>query len=764
MPRLFSYIFSFLNIYLKKEQGEKMINTISAKTTKRGVIILAGFSVISLLISIALFKMQILNNDKYQEFVFDQLTVETNVNPSRGAIYDRNGEILATNKTVWVLYVLPKNIESPEIIAKNLSNILSIDYDNILNKIKKTGYKYQIIKKDLNIIEAEEVRKYIDQYGLEEQIQLNASSERYYPNNALASHVLGFVNADGVGIYGLEKVYNNIMEGTNGKYVTAQDAQSNDMPFQYETFIEDENGYNLVTTLDMYIQHQLELQLETAAIESGARNRAAGIAMNPKTGEIYAMAVYPEFDLNEPYQLDELSLDMLSQYSDDSEYKKKYMEALYTMWNNKAVTELYEPGSTFKIVTTSVALQEKAASLSTSLTCTGALKIDGYYRPISCHKRTGHGTLTFAEALQQSCNPYMMRLGFSIGREMFYEYFQNFGYTSKTGIDLPSEAYGYYHKFSDFSNVSLAVYSFGQTFKTTAIQQLSAICTVANGGYLITPHLIKEIVDNEDNLIYEHKNQNSEQIIDTDVCQTISKILKEGVDGEGGAKNAYVAGYSVAAKTGTSEKKDKYDENGNTSYRVSSCVAYAPANDPEIAVIMLVDEPTIGSKYGSVVAAPYISKFLEQVLPYMGIEPNYSESDKEHEQIEVPEIENMGIEDAIILLKSLGINYEIIGNGEKVEEQMPNKGSILYKKSGKVLIYTERYASTTVEVPSILGLSAEEANLVLTNCGLNIKYEGTKNFIYGKRAEAVYQSVSAGTWVQKGTVITVRILFTDEKE
>ena len=741
-----------------------MVNVISLKTKKRSLIILIMLFFICILISLALFKLQVINNNQYQNHVFDQITVETNVNPLRGVIYDRNGEILASNKTVWILYVVPKNIKNHEMIANGISTTLSLDYEKVLEKIKKSGYKYQVIKKDLNINEAENIREFINQHKLEDQIQLNASSERYYPNNNLASHVLGFVNADGIGIYGLEKVYNNIMEGTTGKYITAQDAQSNDMPFQYEMYIEDEEGYNLVTTLDMYIQNQLELQLETASIESGAQNRSAGIVMNPKTGEIYAMAVYPDFNLNDPYILDEASLNFLSEFKNSDEYNQMYINLLYSMWNNKAVTEIYEPGSTFKIITTATALQENVANLNTTYTCTGALKIDGYYRAISCHKRTGHGSLTFSEALQQSCNPYMMKLGFSIGKEMFYEYFQKFGYTSRTGIDLPSEAFSYYHNYDNFSNVSLAVYSFGQTFKTTAIQQLSAICTVANGGYSVTPHFIKEIVDNENNTIYEYKNENNSHILDENVCKTISKILKEGVDGEGGAKNAYVAGYSVAAKTGTSEKKDKYDANGNTSYRVSSCVAYAPADDPQIAVIMIVDEPTIGSKYGSVVVAPYISKFLEQVLPYIGIEPSYSNSDNENEQIEIPDLKNMSVNDAIEILKTTGISYEIIGNEEIVCMQMPQKGSVVYKKSGKVLIYTGENTQTTIEVPNVVGLSAEQANLVLTNNGFNIKYEGTTNFKYGEKVEVVYQSIKSGEWVPKGTVITVKILFIDEKE
>ena len=740
------------------------MNKITTKMIKRSIVMLVSFTIISAIILAELFKLQILGYDKYQNEVLNQLTVETNVNPNRGNIYDRNGKILATNKTVWVLYLLPKNIKNPEFIASKLSEILGIDYEKILDKAQKTGYKYQIIDTDLEEDIVKKIRQFIDEYNIDDEIQLYASTKRYYPFSTLSSHTLGFVNADGVGIYGLEKIYNNVLEETTGKYITAQNAQGGDMPFQFEEFLEDENSYNLTTTIDLYIQYQLELQLKTAAIESGAQNRAAGIVMNPKTGEIYAMAVYPSFDLNDPYVLDVYSQEKLEKYEKNTkEYKNEYLNLLFGMWNNKAVTELYEPGSTFKLITTSVALEEKAASLSSKFTCTGALKVDGFYRAISCHKRKGHGTITFAEALQQSCNPSMMKLAFNIGKDKFYNYFQRFGYTSKTGIDLPSESSGYYHKASDFSNVSLAVYSFGQTFKTTAIQQLRAISAVANGGYLVTPHFIKNIVDKEGTVVYEANTQKSEQIISSEVSQTISQILKEGVDGEGGAKNAYVAGYSIAAKTGTSEKKDKFDENGNTSFRVSSCIAYAPSEDAQVAVILLVDEPSIGSKYGSVVAAPYVSLLLESILPYMGFEPNYDDM-KEYEQYYVENFVGMSIEDATKYLKEKQIKFEIIGSGKTINTQMPHYGSKIYKQNGKIILYSGIEENRTSIVPNIIGKSAEEANEILIKSGFNVNIEGASNFKYGQGAIVVSQSYSEGVILEKGTVITIKVLFLDEKE
>ncbi|MBQ8392728.1 MAG: PASTA domain-containing protein [Clostridia bacterium] len=708
-----------------------------------------------------------MNYNQYQQSVIDQMTVETNVNPLRGTIYDSNGRVLATNKTVWVLYICPKNISNPEFIAKNLSEITGADYNTILEKANKKGYKYQIISNSLDKESSDKVREYIDKNSLEEQIKLNASAKRYYPYSDLASHTLGFVNADGVGIYGLEKVYNNILEGTGGKYITAQDAKSNDMPFQYEEYIESENGYNICTTIDFYIQKQLEVQLKDAATESGACNRATGIVMDPKTGAVLAMATYPSFDLNDPYTLDSLSQNKLNSFEKNSkEYRQEYLDLLFRMWSNKAVSELYEPGSTFKLVTTSVALQEGVATVESGFNCTGSLKIDGYYRAISCHKRKGHGSINFAQALQQSCNPAMMTLSMRIGRGTFYSYFQRFGYMGKTGIDLPSEATGYYHSYDNFSNVSLAVYSFGQTFKTTPIQQLRAISTVANGGYCVTPHLLDSIVDNDGNIIYEYEVNKSENILDSKVCATISQILKEGVDGEGGAKNAYVPGYSIAAKTGTSEKKDKYDSSGNTSYRVSSCIAYAPSEDAQVAVIIIVDEPSIGSAYGSVVAAPYVSRLMELILPYMGVEAQYNERDEEHRQIKVEKYTDLSVDDAVSQIEKSGIAYEIIGDGDTVISQIPYADSIIYEKTGKILLYTtnnEENTKVTV-VPNLIGKSPQEANILLSYNNLNIKIIGSKNFKAGDSVRVISQYPTSGEQLKEGDIVTIYLMHTDEKE
>ena len=762
-------------------------NKINGMMARRSVVLLALFLVFALIVVGTLFDLQILNYETYQRNVLEQITIETNVNPSRGTIYDINGKTLATNTTVWLVFISPQDILDAmaeedaavytiakedgtevtvpmnELIARRLSEILDADYDGILAKAAKVGRRYEVIKSGVEKEKADEIRAFIDEYDLTTQIYLTASTTRYYPYATLASHTLGFVNSDGVGIYGLERYYNNILEGLGGKYVTAQDARGDDMAFEYETYIEAQNGYDLVTTLDIYVQYVLENQVKTAALESKATNRACGIVMNPQTGEIYGMATYPPFDLNDPYALDSWSQEILDGLAlTGDEYTEKYFELLYTMWNNKAVTELYEPGSTFKILTTAISLEENKATLADRFYCTGSMKIEGYGRPISCHKKTGHGSVSFAEALQQSCNPSMMTIAARIGREVFYDYFLDLGYSERTGVDVPGESKSYYHAYKDFSNVSLAVYSFGQTFKTTPIQQLTAICTVANGGYLVTPHFLKEIVDEAGNTVLSYETNIKRQVLSRESCATIAEILEAGVSGNGGAKNAYVPGYKVAAKTGTSEKKDKFDASGATTYRVASCAAFAPYDDPQVAVILMVDEPTVGSRYGSTAAAPYVANVLADILPYLGVEPDYSPEELAKLQITVGSYVGAATSVAENALKNKGLRYEIVGNGEYVTSQLPASGSKISGGSGKIILYTGgETAKATVTVPDLVGKTAETANKLLIDSGLNICIEGTINYNEGEGATVVSQSPPAGTVLAPGEVVTVRFIYLD---
>lgn len=823
---------------------------IRRQTVTRSNLIILVFALVAIAIAAKLVYLQIVQYDYYHERVMNEITVETEINPERGVITDSNGNILAANATVYLCFISPQDIidsmtaaeeakqaaaeaaakgettevsadpdavdptvwtaadgttytdlKENQLIARFLSEILEKDYNEIIEKAAKEGRRYEVIAEEIEEEKAEKIREFIDTYDLDREIYLRADTKRFYPGGDLACHVLGFANSDGVGVYGLEAYYNNLLEGTGGRYVTAQDARSNEMDFEYETYIDPENGYNITVTLDSYIQYVLENEIEATLNENQAANRVTGIAMNVNTGAILGMATAPSFDCNDPYTLDELSQKALEAFpgsEDETEtaknlakteilkespdadqesegfqsrvleyyeqnkkelidraYSDKYFNLLFEMWKNKAVTELYEPGSTSKIITTAIAFQEKAVSPTDMFTCTGSLQVDGYPQPIHCHNHDGHGTVTYRRGLQQSCNPTLMQAAFRIGRENYYKYFLDFGYGDITGIDLPNEAATYYHSYSDFSHVSLAVYSFGQTYKTTPIQQLCAIAAVANGGNLVTPHLLKEVTDDDGNVIKTYETDIKRQVVSSEVCDTIADILQEGVATDGGAKNAYVKGYKVAAKTGTSEKIDARDPSGETYLRVGSCVAFAPSDDPEIAVIIVCDEPMGGSVYGSVVAAPYVSDFMANVLPYLGYEPQYTEAELSDLEISIRDYSGFDISDAKSDITNRGLRAVVVGSGDKITGQVPAAGAAISKDGGKIILYTGGESpKDTVEVPDVSGKTAEQANVILTNAGLNISISGTTS---NSEATIVTQSVEAGAKVPEGTVVEVSV-------
>lgn len=741
---------------------------------------------------------QIKNHDYYQSKVLNQLTIQTEVTPERGTITDRNGNILATNITVYNVILSPYDIithmqkdseknsdNDPEndvhyeytdsdyginysgrqlddMIAEVLSKYLDVDKSSILEKTAKVNRYYEVVKKNVDADIAEKIETFIAQFDLKKDIYFVASSKRYYPKGDLACHVIGFTNSDGVGIYGLEAYYNNLLEGTSGRYILAQDGKKNDMPFEYERFIEAENGYNITTTLDMYIQYELENQLEKTFNESGAGDRVCGMVYDVDTGEVLAMATYPSFDLNDPYTIDEYSqaeLDASGLKEGTDEYKTEYSRLMYRMWNNKCLTETYEPGSTFKVVTSSMALEEGVVTPETPFYCAGSLMVEGWSKPISCANHNGHGAVTFRTGLQQSCNPTLMQVAALIGRERFYYYFKAFGYGGKTGIDLPGEVGSIYASYENFSGVSLAVYSFGQTFKTTPVQQLRAITVVANGGYLVTPHLLREITDDDGNVIQTYESEPVRQVVSENTCKTLTDILEEGVATNGAAKNAYVKGYRVAAKTGTSEKKDEFDENGNTPYRVGSTAAFAPADDPQISALIMVDKPLKSAVYGGTVAAPYISNLLSYVLPYIGVEPQYTTEELAKLDVTLSSYVGATVENAINDLSWRGFSYEIIGDGSTVTAQIPEAGSKISSDTGLLILYTgEETPANTVEVPDLMGMSAYNANNAAVSLDLNVTFYGSTN---GSTATVINQYPAAGTKVPRGTIIEIELRHLD---
>lgn len=729
--------------------------------------------------------LQTRDHEEYKKLVVSQMTTESVIPAERGDIYDTSGVLLATDITVYRVFISPTDIQNAikgvdkdgkktqndprpgldVLIADFLSETLEVDRASILEKASKTGRLDETIARNVENDVAEEIRKFININKLENQIHLEANPKRYYCYDSLASTILGFTGSDHTGLYGIEYMYNDELSGTNGIYVTARDSKGGEMPTEYENYVEAIDGYDITTTIDMFIQYELENQLRATLADNGADERVCGIVMDVKTGAILAMSTIPDFNSNDPWTLDEYflaELEELNAEEGSEEYTKKLIELRNLSWSNKAITSTYMPGSTFKVITTAMCLEEKVVQVGETFVCTGAYFVPGYSKPIHCHKTTGHGTQTFARALQQSCNPALMTIGLRLGSAKFYDYFAAFGLMEKTGIDLPGEGNSIFHKIENFNQVELATAAFGQNFTVTPIQQIRAIAAVANGGYLVTPHVVREMTDSEGNVVYSFDGSaGNRQVVSTEVCETITQILEEGVSGDGGAKNAYVAGYRIAAKTGTTEKKDKKLPDGSTPFRVGSTVAYAPADDPQVAVLIMVDEPNKGNVYGSIVAAPYVANVMKSILPYLGIEAVYTDKELQNLQKTLPNYVGWGTEDARTSLGYLGLEYEIVGDGEKIVKMAPDGGSGV-RKDGKIYLYTgEIENKDTVIVPDVMGQSATLANMMVINSKLNINITGTTNYETGAGAVVVSQSPEAGASVPKGTLVTVEFRYLD---
>ena len=756
------------------------------RSTLIGIVIFAVFGVLLLRILL----IQTVDFEKYQSRVIEQMTTESAVPANRGKIYDRNGNILATNITTYRVFISPSGIKSAEEekkvkyadgIAKGLSAILeNVTYEEVYKQATQyTEYLDRTIARKVDEKKADEVRKFISKNSLETMVYLEAQSTRYYPSGSLAAHAIGFTSTDGDGLYGLELQYDEYLGGVDG----------NVMPFEYASYIDAIDGYNLTTTIDATVQSYLEAEIAATVEKHEVTNRACGIVIDVNTGAILAMATSSPFDLNNPWGLDANSQQILNNalaegYTEESdEYNDISRALLTTMWSNKAVTESYIPGSTFKIITSSMALEEKLVGLTESINCPGYRTLYGHR--IHCHVTSGHGTLDFPTGLQQSCNVWFMELGSRLGIQKYKNYVEMFGYTEKTGIDLPGEGSGIFA--AQMTDLDLAIYAFGQNFNVTPIQQLSAITSVANGGTLLTPYLVEKVTDNAGNVIFKHELQSKRGTVSKQTCQTVSKILEEGVSNNGGAKNAYVAGYRVAAKTGTAEKKEREcpkcgytgipTENidgiqfyvcsicgfrGEEDYfevsekYICSTVAYAPADDPQVAIIIMVDEPTAGSLYGSTVAAPYVANVLENAMPYLGIEAQYSDADRAKLTTKVGSYRGWSVERATEYIEDRGLKVKVIGNGEKVTAQMPKYGEYIEKSSGTIVLYADEKPTDTVAVPQLIGKNPTLANQILAYYGLNIRIEGDGGHSTGVEYQVVSQSVEAGTLVPEGTVVTVK--------
>ncbi len=741
------------------------------KTTRQRITaIMLVFVLFASYLLLNIFRLDYLKYDYYRDKTYDQVTTSSALSAERGRIYDSNMNVLAESNTVWRIFVSTRDIKNAseksgtdyaKIIADGIAPILSLNADSLYEKMKKTSVLDVTIKRSASEEEYEGVMKFIRATGLESLVFTEAKTSRSYPGGTLAAHVLGFTGSDNQGLYGLEYYYDDILSGEDGYYVYAKDANGMALDTEYSDYFPAEDGYSIVTTIDSYVQAELEAVIELARVNHGAQNRVCGVVMDSSTGAILGMATTSPFDPNDPFTLDEQSKEKLNNSGlivGTDEYNAYKNELMQIMWSNKAISETYEPGSTFKIVTVSAALDLGVASLNNTFSCNGYYQIGGWR--IRCHKTTGHGSgFNLAYGLQMSCNPCMMMLSQKIGATSFYDYVEKFGYFEKSGIDLPSEASTIFHKKENIGSTELATASFGQRFKVSVINHLTAISAVANGGRLVTPYVVDKIIDSDGKIISEHQTEVKRTVISEDVAKTVSQILIDGVSGNGGAKNAGVSGYDIAAKTGTSQKFDILDENGNSYLRIGSTVAYASNAESGISMIIVVDEPSSNVKYGSVVAAPYISMLMEKLLPYFEYK-----SSAEEINITVDNYVGMNVSTAKEKLKEANLEYEVVGNGDTVIAQTPSGGDNVTFALSKIIIYTSENADDTVTVPKLIGLKTVDAIKEAINAGLSIRLSG--GFATAPSADApIYeQSLPPGSVVKRGSVIVIRPLVNDYED
>lgn len=736
------------------------------KTARRTKLVMCSLALAASFLIFNVLNLDYFLYDYYKNKAFDQITTTSTLKAERGNIYDANMNILATTKTTWRIFVSTKEISKKSkadgrdyagIISEGVANIFSLDKDKLYKKISNTNQLDVTICKSASSKEYNEVLSLIKDKDLDNMLLSEAQSSRCYPEGTLAAHVLGFTGSDNQGLYGLEYSYNSTLSGKDGYYTYAKDAAGNAMPGEYSGVCEAVDGCSIVTTIDTFIQQQLESQLETIRNNHSVQNRVTGIVMDTATGAILAMATSSPFDPNSPFELDAQSIEKLKNsglLEGSNEYLAYKNELMQVMWSNKSISETYEPGSTFKIITVCAALDSGSSKTSDTFSCNGYHTVGGWR--IKCHKTTGHGSgFSLAYGLQMSCNPAMMTIAERLGADSFYSYVEKFGYFEKTGIDLPSEAGTIFHKKENIGSTELATASFGQRFKVSIISQLTAIAAVANGGRLVEPYLVSKVIDANGVTVSQHQTVIKRQVIREEIAKTVSTILEEGVSGDGGAKNAYVDGYSVAAKTGTSQKFDVLDENGNSYLRIGSTVAYAPSDTGGIAVIIVVDEPTSQVKYGSVVAAPYVSDLLTCILPYLEYK-----SSVETTEYTVGNYIGASLETITKSLKDDGISFSVVGSGDVILDQIPRADVSVLKSISTVYLYTEKREEEYVIMPAVVGISIKEANLLLYNLGLNVRIIGGLSDKC-TTLTVTSQSLPVGAKVEKGSVVTLTVLGLD---
>ena len=737
----------------RKNENVRRANRI-IQTRSFVLMILMGV-VMFVLLFFRLFDLQITRHEELQGKAVNQQTRRTVVTANRGTIYDAGGNILAISSSAETIILSPLEIdnavndtENPvswtkESLAAGLAEILGKDASAIRKRMDNVKSQYEVIQLRADEDTAAKVRSYVDENKIA-GVHLVADTKRYYPYGSLAAQVIGFVGDENTGLYGLEAYYEKELEGQSGLVISSKDQAENDMLYTYEQYFAAKNGSDLTLTLDTTIQYYLEKGIESMVDKFSAANGASGIVMDAKTGGILAMASYPNYNLNDFLTVSDLTLQERIERGESTVADMQLLQ-----WRNKALNDTYEPGSTFKILTLSAALEEGVVDKTTTVNCGGSVNISGY--TIHCSNKNGHGLQTLVQSVGNSCNPAFINYGLRIGSEKFYEYMRSFGLMNTTGIDLGGEAVGVFAADSSFTQLDLACYAFGQNFTVTPLALIAAQAACVNGGYLHTPYLVERITDSDGNVTYRHDDTPVRQVISEQTSATVRECL-EYVVASGTGKNGQVAGYRIGGKTGTADK-------GQTGDVVVSFLCFAPADDPQVIMLITMDTPSRATGTyvsGGNMVAPTASTVMAEILPYLGVEPSYSAEELLGMDTTVPNVIGMSVEEAKTKLKDRALSYKIVGDGETITDQTPAGGAIIPGKSSVILYVGEEKSTDKCVVPHLIGKTPSEANTTATAAGLLIRFSGTTGS-ESSSVRVLSQSIDEGTEVEAGTVITVQL-------
>ena len=736
-------------------------------------------------VSIRLYDLMIRQYDYYADLALRNQTRTTLVTAERGTIYDVNMNILAASQSVENVYLDPHELKQAKedipAIAAFLGELLDLEPAWIETQAEDLRLRYKQIASRIDEETARKIRQYINENDVA-GIHLEPNTQRYYPYGTLAAQVIGFTNASNEGSEGIEAAYNSFLTGETGRVITTKGNNEMDMPFSYENFVTSRQGCSMILTLDTTVQACLEKQMENAIARYDVQNGAFGMVMNVNTGEILAMATLGSYDPNNYQQIadpasaaaiEELRLAYLMEPAGSEAYvtgKTAYQQAVQAarlkQWRNRCISDGYEPGSTFKVLTMAAALDCGAINLETGFHCSGAEQIPGRAQRLHCWRSTGHGSEQTPQALQNSCNIAFAHIALKLGGERFYEYVEKFGVLEKTGIDLAGESKGVFFDRSlvvqtdKWGTASLTSGSFGQTFKLTPLQLVRAIASVVNGGYLLEPYIVSEVIDANGNTVFKQEPTVVRRTISTETSKTMCDLIRSVVE-EGTAKNARVSGYDIGGKTGTSEKIDIFDENGQrVQDKIVSFVGIAPMDDPEYIVLVALDTPSRSTGIyisGGVMAAPTVGAVLGDILPYLGVEPSYEAEDAAGRTVIMPDFAGMTRQEANSLLKNEGLTALNEGDGETVTAQIPAPGKGVPGNSQVILYYSDTPKQRLVTVPDFTGMTRQQASDAAGLLGLYVLATG--NTDVAPNVVVTTQSIRKDTSVPVGT--TIQLEFTD---